>query len=161
MGRDPFHGDIRMYLFIPPPLHSHSAAFGDAAVRPAAQLPMGLICLSEEIAICSSFPLFRTLPRHNIPLASPHPSEAHGRREQGARGPGAAVLGSLCMREDAAKAPGAAARNRLKITQAGYRHHLPLCLVMFEPVPAPPPSTGLTVGPGLGGSFSCPISVMA
>lgn len=73
MGRDSFHGAVRMYLFFPLS-HSRSAAFGDTAVRPAAELPMGLIYFAEKNSY-GSFPIFRALP---------HP-KACGWREGGAK----------------------------------------------------------------------------
>lgn len=81
-----------IYLFFPLS-HSCSAAFDDTAVRPAAELPMGLIYFAEIIVSYGSFPIFRTLPHPKAPLASPHLSGAHGWRERGARARGSPSAG--------------------------------------------------------------------
>lgn len=61
-----------IYLFFPL-LHSHSAAFSDAAIHPAAELIRAAIIYSEaEIVNYCSFPTLKTPLPNKTPLTSPH-----------------------------------------------------------------------------------------
>lgn len=95
-----------IYLFSPLS-HSRSAAFGDAAVRPAADIPMGLFSFADKI-VTAVFPYLgpSLIPK---PFSSPH---LPGAMTGGNRVPepsGAPALGSPCVGEGAARAPEAAA----------------------------------------------------
>lgn len=83
MGRDSFHGDVRTYLFIFPPLVEQPLV-----TQPFTQLLSFMWAsslLQEKEVCCGNFPIFRTVPHPRAHLTSPHLSGARGWSEWGAR----------------------------------------------------------------------------
>lgn len=162
MGRDSFHGDVRMYLFIFPPLAFPFSCLWRRSRSPSCWHSYGPLLFCRQNSH-GSFPIFRTLPHPKASLKSP-PPWSHDWREQGARAQwspsaGQPLRGGRCSQGSwSSSLKEAESLKWSSLAQMLPPALLGPCPVVPESVPAPAALGSAIPSPGVS---SCPGSITA